>query len=142
MTFSGTGKTRTVVATIVELVRNTDKSILVCAQSNTACDEITLRLWQISGSDYIFRMYAQSFDKNKVNKKIAHISNFKNGKITTPFRDYVYQWRVVVCTLSTSGYFIRLPTKNNVDSKRFEYLFIDEAACVQESMALIPIVGV
>lgn len=46
----GTGKTRTIVAAIIQIVRSSNNYVLVCANSNSACDEITERLLRVLGT--------------------------------------------------------------------------------------------
>lgn len=130
------------MAAIEEIVRTTDKSILVCAQSNSACDDITLRLLQILQRGELFRIYAKTIQKDAVNKKIAQISNLKNGKIEIPSLKYLYKFRVIVCTLCTAAIFSRGRIDPNFDSSHFSYVFIDEAACIQSTTTFIPIAGV
>lgn len=45
--FKGTGKTRTLIAAIQEIIRSSDKYVLVCAASNSACDELCERLLNV-----------------------------------------------------------------------------------------------
>lgn len=52
----GTGKTRTLVAAITEIVRTTNDFVLMLAHSNAACDEITIRLLDILSNDELFRL--------------------------------------------------------------------------------------
>lgn len=50
---TGTGKTATIVESIYQLWKiNTKNRILVCAQSNAACDEIAHRLMSSIGTRY------------------------------------------------------------------------------------------
>lgn len=99
----GTGKTRCIVAAIGEIVRSTEKYILVTAQSNSACDELTERLLDVVKPKEIFRMYAKSVEKSSISSKIQPCSNLKNGEIKFPSLNYLYQFKVVVATLSTVG---------------------------------------
>lgn len=140
--FLGTGKTRTFVAAISEIVSATNKSILVCAQSNTACDEIALRLMKVLRDGELFRMYAKSHDKNLINTKIKPISNLKGNVIHFPSLEHIYQFRVVVCIFFTSAYFSSVRKEKYFDPAHFSYVFIDEAACCQEIFSMIPIAGV
>lgn len=138
----GTGKTRTLVAAIVELVRSTQKSVLVCAQSNAACDEIAVRLLKELNPAEIFRMYAISYEKDKISESIQPISNIKDGNLKYPVLDYIYQFRVVICTLFSAGYFSRSLSDPKFDQEHFSHVIIDEAAATQETATLIPIAGV
>lgn len=138
--FSGTGKTRVVVAAVHEIVRTTDKNVLICAQSNAAVDEITLRLLKYLEKEDIFRIFAKSMEKAVVDPLIVPISNAKNFEV--PDLAFLYQFRVIVCTLSTATIFSRARHDRDFDSTHFSYTFIDEAACVSQSMTLMPIAGV
>lgn len=61
--------------------------------------------------------------------------------IQIPSLEYTYQFRVVVTTLFTSSYFMQLRGNPKFDVNHFGYLFIDESACVQEAVTIIPIVA-
>lgn len=138
----GTGKTRTLVAAIQQIVRTTDKCILVTAKSNSACDTLTERLVDVLLSDEIFRMYAKSYDQNKLHDKIRPVCNLQDGEFKFPSLDYLYGYRVLVCTLSTAGCLTRSrESETNFDSSHFGYVFVDEAACVQSPISFIPIAG-
>lgn len=138
----GTGKTRTLVAAIQQIVRTTNKSVLVCAASNAACDTITERLIDVLRKGEIFRMYAKSFKSVNIAAKIKPFSNFKDGEIKFSCLEYLYEQRVVVCTLTTAGCLTRArETDNKFDAEHFGYVIIDEAASVQEPISLIPIAG-
>lgn len=152
----GTGKTRTIVAAIVEIVRTSNNSVLVCANSNAACDEITERLVKILRTDEIFRMYAKSI-RTEPSESIKPVSNHIAGEYKFPSLEYLYKFRVVICTLHTAGcisqarFFNENQEKGKEQAERgvdkifnsshFSHVFIDEAASVQMSVALIPIAG-
>lgn len=102
-----TGKTRTLVEAIFEIVRTTDKHVLVTASSNAACDEITEHLMQLLSPNEMFRLYAKTSDKTKISENIKPICNFKKDEFIFPSLEYLKQFRVVICTLLTSGCFTR-----------------------------------
>lgn len=143
----GTGKTRTIIAAIDEILHTTDKSILVCAQTNATCDEITLRLLEIfenqgygCADSRIFRIYASSYKNNLVNKKIEPVSNaLAANNFQFPSLEFVYQFRVIVCTVLTAGYFSRV---RGFNTAHFGYIFIDEAASIPEIVTMAAIAGV
>lgn len=138
----GTGKTRTIIAAIEEIVRSTKNYVLVCAQSNSACDEIAERLLNVLKGNEVFRMYAKSIDKTLISLKIKPSCNLKDGEIKFPSLNYLYQFRVVVCTLSTVGCISSSRGHDpHFDSSHFSYVFIDEAACIHEPVSMIPIAG-
>lgn len=138
----GTGKTRTLVASIVETVQGTNDYILVLAHSNLACDEITLRLIELLGNGELFRLYAKSVKKETVHSKIKPICNLHNNEFQFPSLECLYQYRVVVSTLLTAGCLVRAREEDAAfDSGHFARVFIDEAGCVHEPTTLIPIAG-
>jgi helicase MOV-10 len=102
----GTGKTSTIVETICQLWKIVPNSrILVTAQSNSACDEITTRLIQILPKTDIYRIFAPCFQRklDRVDFELQEISNLKTGQHQYPSWDELYGFRIVVCTLITSG---------------------------------------
>lgn len=60
----GTGKTKTLVEAILQMVRmrSMRKHILVCATSNSACDEIVKRLISNGAGHQVFRIFAKSME--------------------------------------------------------------------------------
>lgn len=139
---TGTGKTRTIVAAIEQIVRTTKNCVLACAASNAACDELAERLLSVLRVDEVLRMYAKTFDKKKVSSKILPICYFNGKDFKFPSLDSIYQYRVVICTAQTAGSITRARVLNKkFDSKHFSHIFIDEAVCVQETQSLIPIAG-
>lgn len=153
----GTGKTRTLVAAIEEIIRSTPGTVLVCANSNAACDEITERLLNVLPYGEMFRMYAKSYNIRKISDQIKPVCNFHDGTLRTPTLEFLSRFRVIVCTLPTTGCLARarheLPRHgrrrhNNryferqiVNSIRFSHIIIDECASTHETEAMIPIAG-
>lgn len=140
ITFQGTGKTRTLAAAVEEILRSSTKSVLVCVHSNTACDEITERLLKVLHTNELFRIYANSCNKDAVSETIRPHSNYHH-QFKLPSLDFLYQFRVIICTLTTAGCLTRARRERNFDSSHFSHVFIDEAACVHETVAMIPIAG-
>lgn len=139
---TGTGKTRTLVCAILELTSKIDNFILVCAQTNAACDEITERLLDASANISLFRLYARAQSEGKIPSKIRPVSNYKNGQCLFPSLQFLYKFRVIVCTLLTAGSLTRAREIDvHFDSCHFTHVFIDEAACHPEPVSMIPIAG-
>ncbi|XP_037051435.1 putative helicase mov-10-B.1 [Bradysia coprophila] len=134
----GTGKTKTIVAAIETIVRTTSKNILVCSQSNAACNEITERLTEVLSDTEMLRMFSVNHDKNDISSTIEPFCNLFNGKLNYPELSYLYKYRVLICTLSVSGCLVRAYKS---DPKHFSYVFIDECASACETMTLVPIAG-
>lgn len=138
----GTGKTRTLVAAIEEIVKTTDQYVLVCATSNSACDEITERLLDAIESEQMFRMFAFSIPSEKVSPRIRRVSNLSKGKHHYPALKILYRYRVIITTLCTSSCFARAAVDVEVyDPKHFSYIFIDECSAAPEVLTLVPIAG-
>lgn len=133
----GTGKTRTLVASIEQIVLLTSKHVLVCAQSNTACDEIAERLTTVLGEEELFRLYAKTFDVCKLNPLLAPYSNWTGTEFHYPSLQFLLKFRVLVCTLCTAGTL----TRAGISAKHFSYVFIDESVSAFETMTMIPIAG-
>lgn len=137
----GTGKTKAVVAAIENIVRSTTKNILVCAQSNAACNEVAERLCKTLDKTQLLRMFSQSYDHDKISSTLEPFCNLYDGELKYPSLDYLYKYRVLICTLSTAGCLVRARDSTIFDAKHFGYVFIDECASAHETMALIPIAG-
>lgn len=137
----GTGKTRTLVAAIEEIVTTTSKFTLVCATSNAACDEIAERLASVLTSDDMFRLYSKTSNKSTIKESLLPMCNMLDGKFIIPSLEFLYQFRVLVCTLGTAACLARARKHPGFDGAHFSYLFIDECASTHEPMAMVAIAG-
>lgn len=138
---------------------------MVCANSNSACDEITERLLNVLQIGEIFRMYAKSYDTRKVSEDIKPICNMLKKGFCSPSLEFLYQFRVLVCTLNTAGSLARAQeypewlgrkskrSRRNIwqsgsdndapayNPKHFSHIFIDECVSAHETVSLISIAG-
>lgn len=137
----GTGKTRTLVAAVDEIITTTDKCVLVCANSNAACDEITERLARVLTSDDMFRLYSKTSDARHTKQWIKPMCNLRDDSFVIPSLAFLYQFRVVICTLATAGCFARGRHHEHFRADHFAYVFIDECASTNEPTALVAIAG-
>lgn len=137
--FKGTGKTKTIVAAIAEILKCSDKFVLVCAPSNTACDELTERILDVSEPNKIFRLYAKSIALGSISEKIRPVANLQNGKLKIPDLEYIRQFKVVICTLSMAGQLTIAP--NRLPPNHFAHVIIDEAASCSQTASLSAIAG-
>lgn len=138
----GTGKTRTICAAVEHIVRSTGKNVLVCTNSNSACDEVAERVLRVLGQSQIFRLYAKSYKKSSLKPELENICNLQNGQFQFPPLEYLYKFRVLVCTLLTAGLLVRANgADEKFNAKHFSHIIIDESACTHESTSLIPIAG-
>lgn len=133
----GTGKTKALIASIVEIVEKDRGNVLVCTQSNAACDEMLNRLSTFLDESEMFRLYSTSKDVDGIKPSVLQFSNFFEGELKYPSLRYIYRYRVVICTLATAGCLTRANCKHD----HFDYVFIDECASALEAMALVPIAG-
>lgn len=141
---AGTGKTRTLVEAISQIMKNESPSeyVLVCATSNSACDELAKRLIEggIAGGDKVFRIFSKSVpskDMSTIPQCVLNASNLSKGEHYFPSLDILYTYKVIVCTLTTAG---RL-SQGKINTRHFSYVFIDEAGSCTESQTLIAISG-
>lgn len=130
------------MAVIEEIIRSSQETfVLVCANSNTACDEITGRLSDILSTEELFRMYAKSYDSSKIGDKIMPFCNYIDGEFIFPSLKYLFTFRVLVCTSLTAGCLTRARKNPYFDSKHFTHVIIDECASTLETVSLVPIAG-
>ncbi|ALC41938.1 CG6701, partial [Drosophila busckii] len=145
----GTGKTATICEAIYQLfVRRPETHILVLAGSNTACDEIALRLLRaIANANLptqprpLTRIFAASCDRriDNIDDLLLEYSNMYALHFY-PHVQTVHDYRIVVCTLSlagklSTGGFGRDENKQSV----FSHVFVDEAAASTEAEVLMGI---
>lgn len=135
----GTGKTQTLVAAIQRIVQSTKKNVLVCANSNAACDEITVRLINILTTNQLLRFYAKKFDNVKLKAEIQPYSNWNGKDFHHPVLKHLLEFRVIVCTLCTAACLTRADEKSGPIP--FSHIIIDECASTHETMALVAIAG-
>lgn len=115
---------------------------LVCATSNSACDEICSRLLKVLPKGVLYRLYSSSVRSEFVDRDLKKISNLAGDYHYFPPLNELYEYRVICCTLTTAGRLVQARADKNVfDARHFNYVFIDECGSATESTALIPIAG-
>lgn len=140
----GTGKTTTIVECIIQLLnKNKHNRILVTAQSNSACDEITMRLKNIlyAGFDQkplILRIYSQTYRDRieRVDDDFYDISNVHSAHFYPPI-DVLRTYRVIISTPFLVGMYHNSGLSKGV----FSHIFFDENASVSIPEALCSISG-
>lgn len=134
-----------IVAAIEEIIRDSSKCnfVLVCSMSNAACDEIFGRLLPVLRRKEIFRLYASSHERKKVEQRFIEYSNWDEHtkSFTMPELSYLYRRRVLICTLAVAGNFVRANGNASFKPDHFSHVVIDESACTHETLTLIPIAG-
>lgn len=136
----GTGKTSTIVESIMQLLGRPNTKILVTAHSNTACDEVALRLIKVmkqykfnSHNYFLLRLYAKSCDNRKddISEELIIHSNLFDSHFY-PSIETLQQYRILICTLTVVA--------NMVEHKLnaiYSHIFIDEVAACSEVEALM-----
>lgn len=141
----GTGKTRVIVASIEEIIRDTQKQnfVLVCSSSNSACDEIFGRLLTIFDCNEIFRLYTVSHERKKVEERYIKFCNWdeETKAFTMPDLKYLYSQRVIICTLAVAGNLVRANGNVAFKPDHFSHVIIDECASTHETLTMVPIAG-
>lgn len=136
----GTGKTKTLVEAIAQILMNDDNSrILVCATSNSAADELALRLIrnlpnQCWKKHNIYRIYSSSFTPQEpIDDDLLQSSNFHLKYI--PELRFLSKFRIIVATPLIGGTL----RYGGLDPHYFTHLFIDECGSSTEISTLLPI---
>lgn len=147
--FIGTGKTSTIVESILQLrLRYPGSRILVTAGSNSACDTIALRICKYLKSNYLFsqKPLIRIFSKSIVEKGIDLIDTelLKYSNCMKRFHYYpsveeIRKYGIIVATLCTVG---KLVTGDIGKMHFFTHVFIDEAGASTEPESLVGIMGI
>ncbi|XP_073811815.1 putative helicase mov-10-B.2 [Musca autumnalis] len=136
----GTGKTTTLVEAILQVLnRNSNTKILITASSNSACDELALRLCKVLPDidlpRTIVRIYSKSSEARieTIDNLLLDHSNMY-GTQFYPDIDILHEYRIVICTMSivaklSTGGFGR-------GGAKFSHIFIDEVAASTECEVL------
>ncbi|EUC55593.1 RNA helicase, putative, partial [Rhizoctonia solani AG-3 Rhs1AP] len=128
----GTGKTVTIVECISQLL---DKSrILACAPSNSASDEIALRLISLRRlePDQLLRLNAKG---RAIHPGLTTHALRDGDRFRSLTPEQLNSYRVVITTCSSAAVLFR----QGVDPGDFTHIFIDEAGQGSEPEVMIPI---
>lgn len=136
----GTGKTITLVEAIAQIRKlKPDARILVTTHSNTACDEVALRLLKLDciPEEDILRYYSKSrlLEADEIDAELCRISNAGKGFDKRTEGHKILKYKIIICTLVMSG---RIALKG-LKKLSFDYMFIDEAGSATEPSAIIPL---
>ncbi|XP_015121049.1 putative helicase mov-10-B.1 [Diachasma alloeum] len=136
----GTGKTSTLIEAILQIhKRNSSTRILICTPSNSAADEIALKLLRHSpdliGESALYRLYSASRNIDDVHESIKSASNLASDEAIFLPKDVFVTKKIVIVTLATA---IRV-YNYSLKEDHFGYLFIDEAGQATEPQTLIPL---
>lgn len=138
----GTGKTTTLVEAIMQLLKRPGSKILITAPSNTACDEIALRLLKAMHQNNLYshecsllRLYARLYDNRRddIPEELTMHSNMF-GLHFYPSIEQLLEYRVLICTLTIVA---NMAEHGLGPESGYTHIFIDEAAACAEVEALM-----
>ncbi|XP_026857217.2 putative helicase mov-10-B.1 [Electrophorus electricus] len=134
----GTGKTVTMVEAIKQVLKCVSGArVLACAPSNSAADQLCVRVLQHLDPREIYRLYASSRDPNQVPHNLLDVCNLKDEMYEFPCKMELMKYKILVTTLVTAG---RLVT-GGLPPGHFTHIFLDEAGHAVESEAIIGVAG-
>lgn len=140
----GTGKTMTIVESVLQILQNTNSKVLITVNSNAACDEIGKRLKRFihhfKDPNTFLRIYSAAHIVNISNWEddFLKISNLCHSYHYYPTLDTVRNFRVVIATAVVSAKYIQ----SGLGEGSFSHIFIDENASTTIPEALLPLAGV
>ncbi|XP_062514184.1 putative helicase mov-10-B.1 isoform X2 [Corticium candelabrum] len=137
----GTGKTKTTVEAIKQVLKaSSGHRVLACAPSNSATDllcEGILKHWPKSE---VLRLNAYTRQRTAdIPECVMEVSCYdcKTEAFEMPERRRLDNYRVIVCTLTTSGRLVSIP----MPAGHFTHIFVDESGHAVEPECLIPLAG-
>ncbi|CAI7798861.1 unnamed protein product [Closterium sp. NIES-53] len=134
----GTGKTKTVVEAILQVVKAMSSArVLVCAPSNSATDNIALRLKGNLQVREMLRLYSVSRTRGEVETDLLPFTRYNDttGTFRLPSLSEIHTARVVAVTCCSAALLYRM----GVPRGTFTHIFIDEAGHAIEPEGIIPI---
>lgn len=139
----GTGKTSCIVECIVQILKLKPNSrIMVTAQSNSACDEVGVRLLKYVSMNKIFRFYSPSLmnpENGETSEVLRKTSNLRGKVNKYPTKEEFSHFNVVIVTLMSCSRLVQFDGENM--NRNFDYIFVDECAAATEPEAFVPIIG-
>eukprot|EP01088_Endostelium_zonatum_P000552 TRINITY_DN107_c0_g1_i1.p1 TRINITY_DN107_c0_g1~~TRINITY_DN107_c0_g1_i1.p1 ORF type:complete len:1380 (+),score=327.14 TRINITY_DN107_c0_g1_i1:105-4244(+) len=140
----GTGKTRTLVEVICQIIShspaNFQPKILVCAVTNNAVDLMMESLIdsKIMTPDTLFRLYPSSRKVDSVQEVFLEYShwNEKSKSFDFPSLETLRRYKVILTTAEKSHDLYSI----GMNKGEFTHIFLDEAAQMLETEALIPLI--
>ncbi|PNF41191.1 hypothetical protein B7P43_G01458 [Cryptotermes secundus] len=139
----GTGKTVTVVEAILQVKKKLKQScILVCAPSNSACDWLAQKLIPHCTTKELLRLHSSSRDWSAIPEELHPYSNLSKCTFYFPDETQLASYRIVVCTLISSGRLLKKRDGSFDPTVHFTHIFIDECGQAMEPETLVPLVGI
>ncbi|KAG6908482.1 hypothetical protein DXG01_004485 [Tephrocybe rancida] len=156
----GTGKTRTVVETVLQILRiQPEACILLCAPSNPATDTLVLRLRRFLQPHEMLRLNDPNRTFAEVPIKITQYCYIEDDKFALPPWKTLMRFRVVICSCLDAGILVGAQCTNTALMRietqiahslhphrlpkyqitpHWTHLLIDEAAQGSEPELLVP----
>jgi len=138
----GTGKTFTLVESILQILQQTDNAkLLVCAPSNDAVDILCSRVLsnasKLSKAVKFFRLNAMMRDPKLVPADVREVSSYSSdaGFIVPSLKDLSGIYDVIFATCASSSYL----QSQDLPPNFFTHILIDEAAQATEPEIFIPL---
>lgn len=128
------------MAAICEIIlKRPESKILVCANSNSACDELATRL-KTNFLHPFLRLYATSYKINKVPVNLLQRnSNIGADGIEQFSLEKLYGYPVIVCTMATAA--ITFGQSPHHTPTHFQHIMFDESASTHETMIMAAVAG-
>jgi len=98
---------------------------LITAQSNSACDEIGVRLLKMVSRNKVYRFYSPSLlnpENGDTSSVLRETSNLRGKKNQYPTREEFSFFPVVIVTLMSTSRIVQM----QIGNKHFDYIFIGE----------------
>ncbi|RXW19457.1 hypothetical protein EST38_g6387 [Candolleomyces aberdarensis] len=132
----GTGKSVTIIEAIQQLLdRDEDTKILACAPSNSAADQLAVKL-MARGKLAVLRLNSLTRRYNDLPAILRDFSCINENKVFAmpPIED-ILKYRVVVATCLTAA----APASMGMPRGHFSHIFVDEAGQGKEVEVVLPI---
>ena len=152
----GTGKTKTIVEAVLQIVQDRKARVLLCAPSNAAADTLTRRLRARLTPSQLFRLNSDKRTFAEVPQTILQYCHVDNDKFGLPPIIDLMKFQVVVTTCLDAAILAKAQvTNHDIQEAREHYeailgkgtgpsplhwthLLIDEAAQASEPETLVP----
>ncbi|XP_019641872.1 PREDICTED: helicase with zinc finger domain 2-like [Branchiostoma belcheri] len=138
----GTGKTRTMASAAIQLLQQPGTNVLIATQSNSAADLYIRDYFHkhvTSGRSEAtpLRVYAKERRLETVDDIVKQYCKLDPGKTSfaMPEMEDIMKHRIVIVTLTTSMYLIRMGIKRG----HFTHILLDEAAQAMECETILPL---
>jgi helicase MOV-10 len=110
----GTGKTKTLVETAMQLLHTTKVAhILICAPSESAADTIAIRLKQRLSNTQLFRLNHMGRPDNEMSQELIPYCHMVNGTFTVPPFRKLMAYNIVVTSCQDAGILMDARLTNN-----------------------------